>query len=184
MTVTGTLRGRGPAFLRRPISGVRASAGCRGNPQWRAQPAGARKKRRVHSIAHLAGLARLGEDQSPGRGQISFFLFLGPKRNNFSNLSTPFSQKKVCKVCKVCSTFFTTPLHPAIYTPPLPAPFTSSLRRPSSCCFRPDARGSGQARVLATDSGPRRDACPRLLAQPPSARAQSAGSTPARKLAV
>ena len=28
----GTLRGRGPAFLRRPLSGVRASAGCRGKP--------------------------------------------------------------------------------------------------------------------------------------------------------
>ena len=64
---------------------------------------------------------------------------------------------------------FLPPLRPASYTPPpLPAPITSSLRRPSSFCFRPDARGSGQARVLATDSGPRRDACPRLLAQPPS----------------
>ena len=97
-----------PAFLRRPLSGVRASAGCRGNPQWRAQPAGARKKRRVHSIAHLAGFARLGEDQSPGRGQISFFLFLGPKRNNFSNLSTPFSQKK-CARCARCAVPFLPP---------------------------------------------------------------------------
>ena len=32
----------------------------------------------------------------------------------------------------------------------------AGCRRPSSFCFRPDARVAGQARALATDSGPRR----------------------------
>ena len=58
-----TLRGRPPSSV--PSLWVRASAAC-GSP-WRAQPAGARKQRRIHSIAHLAGFACLGEDQSPGR---------------------------------------------------------------------------------------------------------------------
>ena len=76
-----------------------------------------------NSIAHLAGFARLGEDQSPGRGLRFFNFFWGPERKK-KNLKPlyPFFSKKVCKVCKVCSTLFTTPLRPASYPPPFTSP--------------------------------------------------------------
>ena len=67
---------------------------------------------------------------------------------------------------------FLPPLRPASYIPPLPAPITSSLRRPSSFCFRPDARGRcGGARPRDGFGAP-----PRRMPSAPCTAAVGSGS--------
>ena len=83
----------------------------------------------------------------------------------------------------MCSTLFTTPLRfviyiPSDYQPPLPPP----PRRPSSFCFRPDARGSGQAHRPRDGFG-----APAETHAPPGSPDSSIGwalETPARSLVI
>ena len=119
----GTLRGRGPAFLRRPLSGVRASAGCRGKPPMARATSRCAKKNDasipLHTLQALRALARI---KVPG-GASDFLIFFGVRkeRKKISNLSTPFSQKK-CARCARCAVPFLPPpssreLHPPITSP-------------------------------------------------------------------
>ena len=126
----------------------------------------------------------LGGSKSPGRLRFYFLFFLHEeKKKKFLTPLYPFFLKKVCKVCKVCSTLFTTPLRfviyiPSDYQPPLPPP----PRRPSSFCFRPDARGSGQAHRPRDGFG-----APAETHAPPGSPDSSIGwalETPARSLVI
>ena len=63
---------------------------------------------------------------------------------------------------------FLPPLRPASYIPPLPAPITSSLRRPSSFCFRPDARGPAETHALGSLHSRRRLGLSPLEVPPPA----------------
>ena len=85
-----------------------------------------------------------------------------------NGMTTPPKQDVYAFVKNMSSVPFLPPLRPASYIPPLPAPITSSLRRPSSFCFRPDARGPAETHALGSLHSRRRLGLSPLEVPPPA----------------